>query len=271
MSFGRFDKYLYTLSLGVQNTLVYRTNFLLRAIFNLLPLLAIITLWRTIYTDKANSIAGYDLTQMVSYYLIVTLVDVLTSVTEDDWQIAADIKDGQISQFVIRPIDYLSYRLCLFFSGRFVFTLASALPVLVFLFCQRDSFLLPVDAGSLGVFGFSLVLSALLQFYFSFALSMLAFWVLEVSSFVFALLAAQRLFGGQMFPLDILPSPLAACLMYTPFAYQTFFPASIYLGRVHGDALLTGLAIQCAWVLTAALLARLCWRRGLQSYTGVGS
>ena len=54
---------------------------------------------------------------MISYYLLTTVVDALTAVNEDDWQIAADIKDGNISQFLLKPIDYLWYRLCLFLSG----------------------------------------------------------------------------------------------------------------------------------------------------------
>ena len=62
--------------------------------------------------------AGYSLAGMISYYLLVTIVDTLTAVNEDDWQIAADIKDGNISQFLLKPINYLAYRLCLFFPGR---------------------------------------------------------------------------------------------------------------------------------------------------------
>ena len=63
---------------------------------------------------------------MISYYLIVTIVDVLTAVNEDDWQIAADIKEGNISQFLLKPIDYLWFRLCLFFSGRLTFMAMAA-------------------------------------------------------------------------------------------------------------------------------------------------
>ena len=65
---------------------------------------------------------GYTLAEMISYYLVVNVVDALTAVTEDDWQIAADIKDGNISQFLLKPIDYLRYRLCLFAAGRMVYT-----------------------------------------------------------------------------------------------------------------------------------------------------
>ena len=74
------SKYWHVVSLGIQSMLVYRANFFFRAVFNLIPLLAIIALWRTIYQDSANAISGYTLAQMVSYYLLVTVSDSLTSV-----------------------------------------------------------------------------------------------------------------------------------------------------------------------------------------------
>src|ERR1051326_3215265 len=111
-------KYWHVLNIGIQNTLVYRVNFLFRSLFGLIPLLAVISLWRAIYAGQETGVAGYTLAQMISYYLVVTIVDALTAVNEDDWQIAADIKDGNISQFLLKPIDYLTYRLCLFATGR---------------------------------------------------------------------------------------------------------------------------------------------------------
>ena len=100
--------YWHIFSVGVQSTLSYRVNFLVRALFNLVPLVAIISMWRAIYAGKSGDIAGYSLAAMVSYYVLVTIVEATTAVTEDDWQIAAEIKDGQIGQFLTRPIDYLS-------------------------------------------------------------------------------------------------------------------------------------------------------------------
>ena len=72
---------------------------------------------------------------MISYYLLVAVVDALTAVNEDDWQIAADIKDGNISQFLLKPIDYLWYRLCLFFSGRIAFIAVAVRAAGDFHFC----------------------------------------------------------------------------------------------------------------------------------------
>jgi hypothetical protein len=106
---SQVKKYLHVINIGIQNTLVYRVNFLFRAAFGLIPLMATIYLWRAVYSGKQDpSIAGYSLAGMISYYLLVTVVDALTGVTEDDWQIAADIKDGNINQFLLKPIDYMA-------------------------------------------------------------------------------------------------------------------------------------------------------------------
>src|SRR5947208_3571675 len=182
-------KYWHVLNIGIQNTLVYRVNFLFRSLFGLIPLMATISLWRAIYAGKQSDVAGYTLAQMISYYLIVTIVDALTAVNEDDWQIAADIKDGNISQFLLKPIDYLSYRLCLFGAGRLMYTAVAFLPVTLFILYQRNYFVLPADGATVGWFAVSLVLTGLLQFFSSFTMALLAFWVLEVSTFIFILFA----------------------------------------------------------------------------------
>lgn len=263
-------KYWHIINIGIQNTLVYRTNFLFRSVFGLIPLFATISLWRAIYAGKEGDVAGYTLAQMTSYYLIVTIVDALTAVTEDDWQIAADIKDGNISQFLLKPIDYLYYRLCLYGSGRLVFTACAFLPVTIFLFFQREHFVLPPDWIALGWFTLSIAMTALLQFFISFTMALLAFWVLEVSTFIFILFAFEYIASGHLFPLDILPAGIADALMYTPFPYQLFFPVNIYLGRVTGAELHQGLFIQACWVVATYCLARFVWSRGIKKYSAVG-
>src|SRR4051794_16302402 len=151
--------------------------------------MATISLWRAIYAGKQSDVAGYTLAQMISYYLIVTIVDALTAVNEDDWQIAADIKDGNISQFLLKPIDYLAYRLCLFFSGRLTYLAVASIPLALFIWSLSKYFILPKTFASFGYFLFSVLLTALLQFFTSYALAMLAFWVLEVSTFIFIVFA----------------------------------------------------------------------------------
>jgi ABC-2 type transport system permease protein len=265
-------KYRHVLSVGIQNNLTYRFNFLVRSLFGLIPLTALLYVWRTIYSGKGSGgmVASYTFAQMVSYYLLAAVVDALTAVNEDDWQIAADIKDGNISQFLLKPIDYLAFRFVLFLSGRLTYLAVAAVPLAIFIFCLRHYFVFPPDWIAFGSFLISIVLTALLQFFMSYTMAMLAFWVLEVSTFIFILFAFEYLASGHLFPLDILPPFLERALYFTPFPYQLYFPISVYIGKTTGTQLLAGLAIQLGWVVAAYLLARFAWNRGIKKYAAAG-
>jgi ABC-2 type transport system permease protein len=265
-------KYSHVIGIGVQYNLTYRFNFLTRTILGLIPLLALLSVWRTIYAGKpaGSRVGSYTLAEMISYYLLMTLVDALTAVTEDDWQIAADIKDGNISQFLLKPIDYLWYRLCLFLAGRATYLAVAAVPLCLFFLYFHRYFLLPPDWTTFGLFVLSTMLTALLQFFTSYAMAMLAFWVLEVSTFIFILYAFEYLASGHLFPLDILPHGLQQVLEYTPFPYQLYFPVSVYMGKAAGGEIGRGLLLQFAWVLATYGLARFAWKRGIKKYSAVG-
>jgi ABC-2 type transport system permease protein len=266
-------KYWHVISIGMQNNLAYRVNFLARALFGFVPLLAMLYLWRTIYEGKGGSaatIGNFTLSQMISYYLIVQIVDALTAVNEDDWAIATDIKDGLISQFLLKPVNYLWYRLCLFTAGRITYLGVAAIPLALFILCFWKYFMLPPNWTQLGWFCVSLAMTALLQFFVSYAMAMLAFWVLEVSTFIFILYAFEYLASGHLFPLSILPPGVQEFIFYTPFPYQLYFPVSIYMGETTGPALWKGLVIQLFWVLVAYGAARFMWSRGIRKYSAVG-
>ena len=265
-------KYLHVLNVGIQNNLTYRFNFLARAVFGLIPLIAILFVWEKIYSGKGSgsTIGSYSIGEMISYYLLTAVVDALTAVNEDDWQIAADIKDGNISQFLLKPIDYLWYRLSLFLSGRVAYLAVAATPLALFILYLHQYFVLPPTWTALGCFLLSTILTALLQFFISYAMAMLAFWVLEVSTFIFILFAFEYIASGHLFPLDILPQGLAQVLYFTPFPYQLYFPVSVYMGKTEGAELVRGLFIQGLWVVAAYGVARFAWRRGIKHYSAVG-
>jgi ABC-2 type transport system permease protein len=265
-------KYLHVVNIGLQNNLQYRFNYLTRTLFGFIPLFAMLSLWRVIYEQpqRQGMASGFSEAQMMFYYLLVAAVDVLTAVNEDDWQIAADIREGNISQFLLKPVDYLWYRLALFFSGRIAFIAVAAVPLAAFIFFFRQYVLPPASITAALVFPVSLVLTALLQFFISYAMAMLAFWLLEISTFIFILFAFEYLASGHLFPLDILPAGVKEILFLTPFPYQLYFPISIYLGKAVDAEIWRGLAIQFLWVIAGYFLARWMWQRGIKKYSAFG-
>ena len=265
-------KYWHVIGIGIQNNLTYRVNYLARTLFSFIPLFAMLSLWRTIYSapGATKMLGGYTQAEMIFYYLLVAVVDVLTAGNEDDWQIAADIRDGSISQFLLKPIDYLWYRLCLFFSGRIAFISMACVPLAVFIFCFRDYVAPPASGTAFAAFAISLVLTALLQFFVSYTMAMLAFWMLEISTFIFILFAFEFIASGHLFPLDLLPPALQHALYFTPFPSMLYTPIGIYMGKIAGAHVWYGLLMQLLWLLVAYRLARFMWSRGIRKYAAFG-
>jgi viologen exporter family transport system permease protein len=267
-------KYLHVIGIGIQNNLTYRFNYLTRTLFSFIPLFAMLSLWRMVYAGSGGgSHSGYTEAEIIFYYLMVAVVDVFTAVNEDDWQIAADIREGNISQFLLKPVNYLWYRLCLFFSGRVAFVMMAFIPLAIFIFCFRNYVQLPANEIALFIFPISIVLTALLQFFISYSMALLAFWLLEISTLIFILFAFEYIASGHVFPLSMLHSShplLERALFFTPFPYQLYFPVSIYMGKISGANLWFGLLIQFGWVLLAYAFARFMWWRGIKKYSAFG-
>jgi viologen exporter family transport system permease protein len=265
-------KYWHVFGIGLQNNLTYRFNYLTRTLFSFIPLFAMLSLWRTIYAGKGggHSLSGYTQAEIVFYYIMVAVVDVLTAVNEDDWQIASDIREGNISQFLLKPVDYLWYRLSLFFSGRTTYIAVASLPLALFILLFHKYFVLPASTVALVMFLVSLLLTALLQFFISYTMAMLAFWLLEISTFIFILFAFEYVASGHLFPLSMLPPALEHLLYFTPFPSMLYVPITIYIGKITGAQLVLGVLMQMGWVLIAYGLARFTWRRGIKKYAAFG-
>jgi ABC-2 type transport system permease protein len=263
-------KYAKIFSVGLQNTVVYRWNFVLRTVFEVVPLIGTVYLWRALFATRGRPVGGYEFHAMVYYFLLVILAGNLTTPTEDEWQIAADIRDGQINALLSKPLDYLGYRVCLFLGYRAIYTVFT-LPFVVILFvCFHSYITIPQHAVTWLWTGLSLAMAAFLQFFVAYAIAMLAFWILEISTVVFIVFSFEYFLSGHMFPLDLAPGWLRGVFEWLPFTYELFFPVAIFLEKVQHAALYRGLAIQAMWMLAAWALGRWLWARGLRRYGAVG-
>lgn len=264
------DKYRAIFSIGLQNTFVYRWNFLLRSLFALIPLFGTVFVWRAIYSGTTGTIAGFDLEQMIFYFLIVLLVDNLITPTEDEWQIAAEIREGQLSSFLLKPFDFLAYRSCIFIGSRLIYTVVTLLPVVAVFWWYRQYLHWPEHASTWGIFTVSLVMAGAIQFLIAYSLAMLAFWILEISTVIFILYSFEYFLSGKLFPLDTIPGVAGTVLRLLPFPYELYFPVAVLMEKIQGPQLWSGLTIQAVWVLLCFLLARGLWSAGIRRYEAVG-
>jgi len=265
-----FAKYARVFNIGLQNTFVYRWNFLLRAVFGIVPLIGTVFLWKAIFHSKGAAISGYDYPSMIFYFMLTVFLDNLITPTEDEWQIAAEIRDGRISAFLTKPMNYLGYRIMLFLSYRLLYIAVVLAPIVVLAWIFRDYLRLPEHGITWLAFTASTAMAAFLQFFIAYSLAMIAFWVLEISTIVFLLYSFEYFLSGHIFPLDVMPASIQGFVHWSPFTYELFFPAQVFMERVQGVGLAQGLLIQAAWLLVSWTCAHTLWTRGVRKYQAVG-
>jgi len=227
-------------------------------------------IWGAIFEAKGGGINNFDYASVVYYFLLVLVLDSLITPGDDEWQVATDIRDGQMNSFLVKPMNYLVYRMALFVSNRLLYTVVT-LPVVILAFVVFQHYLVWPSSWATWVLAIiSVFLAASLQFLISYSVAMLAFWMLEISTVVFIIYSFEYFLSGHMFPLGFMPVAFQEVLKLLPFPYELYFPISIFMDKVHGAALWEGLLIQFCWVLIIAFGANTLWQRGLKRYQAVG-
>jgi ABC-2 type transport system permease protein len=266
-------KYWTVALLGWQDSLVYRFNALVWVLYAVLPSLTFMLVWLARYnTDgQANeTIGGFSLSQMMTYYVCVTALSVVIT-PHPEWEIAQQIRDGKITQFIVRPIGFFGYRCVQETSYQIVKSamFAPAFALLVWAFRQYIA-VPPLDAARLMLFILSVLLAYMLLLQIKFLLGLAAFWFAEVNGFLEIWNILTSVFSGRLLPLSLLPGWLNLIGQALPFAVLYAFPMQLLLGSPSGEEILWGFARQSAWLLVLSFAVRLTWRRGLLAYEAYG-
>jgi ABC-2 type transport system permease protein len=255
----------------VEERLVYRGDFALGTLMRFLPIVTQIFLWTAVFKAAAtDSVAGYSSRDIIAYYLLTMVARAFSSMPGLASGIARQVREGEIKKFLIQPIDLLGFLLTARVAHKLVYyTVATGPFALVFFLC-RGYFPGWPSGEVLAAFSLSLFLSFLLGFFLEASMGLVSFWFLEVSSLLFVYMLFNFFCSGHMFPLEILPAWAQTIVNWLPLKYLAYFPAAVFLGKVHGNALFEGLMIQVAWVGFFIVLSRGLLNAGYRRYSGFG-
>ena len=264
-------KYWTVTLLGWQDSLVYRFNALVWVLYAVLPSLTLMLVWLAAYETAGRSqIGGFNLPEMMTYYLFVTALSVAIT-PNPDWDIAQQIRDGKITQFITRPISFYGYRVAQETSYQIIKTMMflPAFALMAWLFRSYIE-LPPFDAARCGWFLLSVLLAHGLLTQLKFLLGISAFWIAEPGGFMEIWNVLTGVFAGRLLPLALLPGWLQSLGEALPFASLYAFPMQILLGHATPSQLLEGFARQIVWLAFLTLFVRWTWRRGLLAYEAHG-
>jgi ABC-2 type transport system permease protein len=262
------NRYLAILRISWQDALAYRAEALIWMLIDASPLVVMVYLWRSIYEGQ-SSIAGYDLPEMITYYVIVTVLGIVIG-AHSDITVVEQIRDGLIAPFLVKPMPHITFILLEDLGWKVMKTLLFLPALVVILVWLRPYLLVPVDpAAWLGLLA-AVPLAYSLFFLLAYLFGLTAFWLQEAMSIGHIKELLAMLMGGAMAPLALFPDWLQTLAAALPFQYIYAFPAGIYLGQIQGPAVLQGLVMQALWIGLACGGYRLMWRAGVRRYAVVG-
>src|SRR3990167_371349 len=102
-------KYFYVTKNSLAEFFTYRLNFILWRVRVIISILITYFLWLAIYAGQDN-IFNYRKDQMLTYIILLAFLTGVVLSTQT-FRIAEEINSGNLSNFLIRPINYFVYNL----------------------------------------------------------------------------------------------------------------------------------------------------------------
>lgn len=217
-------KYFHVFKISLSNNLVYVGNLITRNFFFVFIVFIMLMLWKNIYGQSGEIIAGFTLTQMI-WYLIVTEM-VTLSKSNVFTEASEDVKKGNIAYLINKPYNYVFY--CFFNSlGEIGTKLISNMAIAIIIGLIYVGPLHQFNPQHLPLILLSILLGIFINFFIYMNLALTAFWLEENTAFMWIYSKLIFTLGGMLIPIEMFPDWLERISRYLPFAYVTYGPAKL--------------------------------------------
>jgi ABC-2 type transport system permease protein len=241
----------------------YRAELLFWVLSGTFPLI-LMGLWAEAAQSGQFSLGP---TEFVQYFLAVFLVRQFTVVWVI-WEFEREVVEGRLSPYLLQPIDpvwrhFFSHAAERFARLPFAFVLVG-----LFLLLYPEAAWLPTWSNLLlGLL--AIVLSFCLRFTMQYTFALMAFWTERASAIEQFWFLLYTFLSGMVAPLAMFPDAVRAFVLWTPFPYLIYFPASILINNPQN--VLQGFGTMLLWGSVFFAINRWLWRQGLRQYSGMGA
>lgn len=238
--------------------LAYRNEVWSGLFGELVTTFAYIAVWTAGFA-AVGSVDGVTLPEMITYVLIAGPL-LNWNTTRFIREVGGAVRTGDVTVFLLKPLHYpallLSNQL-----GNYAFDLiAITLPVALIVAFTFG--LLPPASLEHGlIFLAYWAVSWLMLFLIATCVSLLAFWILTAFALDWFLRGIMALASGGVIPLWFMPSAIASVLGYLPFAWVSYYPAAIYLGKLDLPSAMLHLFIGIGWLAALGAFVYWLWSR----------
>lgn len=256
--------------LAIVTNLEYRFNFILDAFIQ--PILTVgieVLLWIAIFktVDASGSIGGFGRDNYLAYAIWAPFLGRIAISWMYESMMVEEIASGSINTILSRPLTFFEYYFSQTFGYKFITTIFSiSFPILVSLYFQ-----MPIHYGRLPAALLIVLYYLVLVHTMSFLVATFGFYLTRVRSFTLVKNLSLMLMGGELVPIDLMPSYLSNILLNLPFSSGVYIPIAFITGRCDWDLLYKGFGNITLGLIVIGIISYVTWKRGVREYTGTGA
>ena len=197
------NKYKKIFGIGFQNALEYRIDFIIGLFSMFFPIFIQINMWIAIFMNSDKEVIyNYTLPQMICYVILAGLISKVMT-TNVEYEIMADIKDGGLNKFIVRPINYLLYRIVENLGSKCAQFFIVYIFITIAIVSSAAIFSMKFSIQMFLLFFAVIFFSVILKLVMAVLISSLSFWLGETWAAFMMLDVIINVMSGGMFPLDI--------------------------------------------------------------------
>lgn len=260
-------KYLSILKVGWLDAIEYRTEFFVSVLGWGIRIFIAVYLWLAVAEAKGGNIGGYSFYDIMIYFFIIQIISsfVFSRISFD---ITLDIYRGDFANYMLKPMNYLIFRMVREMSKNAFRTIMGMLIFGTLMFIFFDG--IPLPLWKIPVAIVAIIGAYLVNFCLITIIAMSAFWVTSATRFAFIYFGILTIFSGILIPLDLFPPHIFQIIFYLPFAYIFYLPAKIIQSSQMTPELWQGLAIQWTYFAALSLVVLFEFRQGIKKFEAVG-
>lgn len=262
----KLRKYLALTRAGIIENLHFRLSAVIMIIGNLLYLIVVYFLWKSIYASAGTDVVnGMTFTDTLIYLVLAAaLFNFMEMYTV--WNMGRDIQSGKIVLDLLKPMEY----------RRYIFWAWSGHVVTTFFFTFLPTFtvvcIVTRGAVPLGInllyFTVSAILAVLINYGIDFITGTICLYTESIWGVNIMKQVIVQLLSGATMPVAFFPEPLKTVVYYLPFQSIYNAPLTLLLnGSPTLEIVLKTLGTQLFWCIVITLLGKLFWKISLRQIT----
>ncbi|MDP5274887.1 ABC transporter permease [Chengkuizengella axinellae] len=252
-----FSAYIDMIRIRFLMMLAYRVNYYSGIIIYAINIGAYYFLWKAIFGSN-ETLGEFTVLQMTTYVAVSWMARAFYF-NNLDREIANEIKDGSVAVQLTKPYPYLIFKMMQGLGEGLFRLLLFSVPgmVIVTLLFQIE---LPTQFDVWVIFMVMIFFSFLINSQINLLTGMFAFFVENNEGLMRFKRIAVDLFSGLIIPISFFPGWAQGILEWLPFQAITYLPASVFTGRVVGDAIYNAFIVQVIWFVVLSVPIYVIWK-----------